>query len=57
MDDDGPSAGLCIPSDLGQACASSNMSLRPPEKPRQFAITSSGSPSPVLKSWMACAVL
>ena len=30
--------------------------LRPPEKPRQLARTSSR-PSPVLKSWMACAVL
>ena len=36
---------------------SSNMSLRPPEKPRQLARMTSGSPSPVLKSWMACAVL
>ena len=57
MDDDGPSAGLCISSDLGQARASSNMSLRPPEKPRQLASTINGKPSPVLKSWMACAVL
>mmetsp|Transcript_29803 Transcript_29803/g.65161 ORF Transcript_29803/g.65161 Transcript_29803/m.65161 type:complete len:205 (+) Transcript_29803:1280-1894(+) len=36
---------------------SSNMSFLPPEKPRQFASSSSGSPSPVLKSRIACAVL
>ena len=36
---------------------SSNMSLRPPEKPRQLASTSKGNASPVLKSWIAWAVL
>eukprot|EP00967_Tisochrysis_lutea_P095158 scaffold138644_cov26-Tisochrysis_lutea.AAC.3 len=35
---------------------SSNMSLRPPEKPRQLARMSSGRPSPELKSWIAWAL-